>query len=382
MNRIYADNCATTKVLPKALAAMIPFFSGEYGNPSAIHSFGLEAKKALDRARNKVAQSLGAMSSEIFFTSGGTESVNWAIYSAAELGQSKGRHIISTAVEHKAVLEFLAKLKSKGYEVTLLTPDRLGRVYPEQLAQIIRDDTILVTMMLANNVVGTTSNLKEFCRISHAKKALFHTDAVQAAGHLPLDVRALDIDMLSISSHKFHGPKGVGALFVKIPKLPKAMIEGGGQERGARSGTENVPGAVGMAVALQEAVRDNQENFTRLTKMRDRLIEMVLTVPKAELTGDPVNRLPGHASFVFEGIGHGANLVSRLNEDGICVSSGAACSASSKEGSHVLAAMGFEGQLAQNTLRVSLSRFNTLQEVELIAQRIAFWVPKIQQARR
>ncbi|MDR1657403.1 MAG: cysteine desulfurase [Deltaproteobacteria bacterium] len=378
MKRIYADNSASTMVSPRALAAMLPFFSDHYANPSAIHECGGQAKKALELARRQVAASLGAMPSEIFFTSGGTESNNWAIFSAAESGSVRGRHIVSAAAEHKAILKPLERLSERGFEITLLTPDRFGRVTPESLKKAVRDDTILVTMMTANNVVGSFSDVQEYCQIVHAKKALFHTDAVQATGHLPLNVRRLGIDLMSLSAHKFHGPKGVGALFVKIPKLPFPLIDGGGQERGARSGTENVPGVVGLAEALTEAVEDLKKNRLFLTGLRDRLIQLVLAVPTAELTGDPANRLPGHASFVFAGLGHGANLVNCLNDEGISVSSGAACSAASKEGSHVLEAMNLNPDLASNALRISLSRYNTMEEVEYIAEKIGFWVPKLQ----
>jgi cysteine desulfurase len=346
---------------------MLPFFQEHFGNPSAIYSYGLEANKALEESRRAVAKALGALSSEIFFVSGGTESDNWAIHSVAERYGDKGKHVVSTAIEHKAVLNTLGKLKERGFEVTLLPPDRDGLVSPERLARALRDDTILVSVMMANNVVGTIMDVKALAKEAHKRKAVFHVDAVQAAGYLPIDVRDLDVDLLSISGHKFHGPKGAGALFAKIPRLPTAYLTGGGQERGGRSGTENLPGIVGMAKALKEAVA-NLERVEELKSLRDRLIEGILTIQGSFLTGDEVRRLPGLASFVFTGLRSSVYLINSLNEKGICASSGSACSASSQEASHVLKSMGYTDDLAMASLRISLSHYNTAEEVRAIVE--------------
>ncbi|MDR2353552.1 MAG: cysteine desulfurase [Deltaproteobacteria bacterium] len=368
--RIYADNAATTRLSKKALEEMLPFFREEFGNPSSIYTYGIDAKNALERSRRTIAKCLGAMSTEIFFTSGGTESDNWALHSVCDQYSSKGKHIISTAMEHNAIIKTLEKLESRGFEVTLLTPDKYGQVSCEDLKSAIRPDTILVSIMMANNVVGTILDIKELSEVAHSRGVLFHTDAIQAAGHIPINARDLNIDLLSISAHKFHGPKGVGALYSKVPRLPVPYLTGGGQERGGRSGTENVPGVVGMAAALDECVSGMEEHTVHLTKLRDKLIKEVLSIDKATLTGDPLKRLPGHASFVFENIRHSVFLVNNLNEVGICVSSGSACSASSQEASHVLLALGYSKELAFSTLRITLSVENTFEEVEYIAEKI------------
>ncbi|MDR2141099.1 MAG: cysteine desulfurase [Deltaproteobacteria bacterium] len=363
--RIYLDNAATTPVSEAALTAMLPYFQESFGNPSAIYSYGLEANQALSASRRLVASCLGAMSSEIFFTSGGTESDNWAIHSVVGRSDLKGRHIITSAIEHNAVLKPLAKLAERGFEITLLPPDRAGRIAVAALERARRPDTILVSIMLANNVVGTVQDIPALARAAHEVNAVFHVDAVQAAGYLPIDVRALGVDLLSISGHKFHGPKGVGALYARIPRLPEPLLNGGGQERGGRSGTENVPGVVGLATALAEAVAGLPKTAA-LTALRDQLIEGVLRIPGAFLTGDPVNRLPGLASFVFTGLKSSVHLINRLNERGVCASSGSACSVASQEASQVLMAMGFSEELARCSLRLSLSRRNTAEEVETV----------------
>ena len=369
-DRIYVDNSATTQVSQSALAAMIQCFTENFGNPSAIYSYGLQAKKVLEDSRIVTAESIGAKSSEIYFTSGGTESVNWAIHSACQQNSGKGKHIISTEIEHNAVLKTLEKLQDQGFEVTLLKPDRHGHIMPEQLDAAIRKDTILVSIMLAHNVIGTILRIKELCAVAHKHRVIFHTDAVQAVGHIPVNVRDLGIDLLSLSAHKFHGPKGIGVLFSKIPRIPSAYITGGGQERGVRSGTENVPSIAGMAAALQEQVQNMPENMAFSAKLRDLLIDHTLKIPGAFLTGDPKNRLPGHASFVFDGIGHSVYLINMLNEAGICASSGSACSASSKESPHVLKAIGIAEERAANSLRISLSVHNTEKEIETINARL------------
>lgn len=374
VERIYVDNSATTQVSEKALEAMLPYFRNSYGNPSSIYSYGVEAKKAVEDSRRAVAKAIGALNSEVYFTSGGTESDNWAIHSVCELKREKGRHIISTAIEHSAVLRTLEKLEKQGFEITLLNPDENGQISKEQLEAAIRSDTILVSIMLANNVVGTVLQIKELCATAHKHNILFHTDAVQAAGHIPIDVRSLGVDLLSLSAHKFHGPKGIGAMFSKIPRLPLPYITGGGQEKGGRSGTENVPGMVGMAAALKESTDHLPDSMKYISGLRDKLIAETLKIPGAYLTGDPINRLPGHASFVFEGIEHSAYLINMFDKAGICASSGSACSASSKEAPHVLEALGIEAWLSSNALRISLSIYNTENEIDIINNRLPYFI--------
>jgi cysteine desulfurase len=363
-----------------ALAAMLPFFTEHFGNPSATYSYGLEAKNALEEARRTIAAAIGAYNNEIYFTSGGTEADNWALHSVCELaaaaGFKKGRHIISTKIEHSAILRTLEKLAAAGFEVTLLDPDKNGRVTVAALEAALRDDTILVSIMAANNVVGTLQPVKALCAAAHKKGALFHTDAVQAAGHIPLNVRDWGADLLSMSAHKFHGPKGTGALFARIPLVPPPYLTGGGQEKGRRSGTENVAAAVGMATALAESVHSLAENSRQTAALRDRLITGILTIPGATLTGDPVNRLPGLASFVFEGL-HGQRLIAALDEKGICASSGSACSAAAVEAPHVLLAMGYEPQLARGALRLSLSPCNTEAETAIILKELPLIVAQL-----
>ncbi|MDR1079424.1 MAG: cysteine desulfurase [Deltaproteobacteria bacterium] len=384
---VYMDNSATTMVSDEALAAMLPLFRESYGNPSALYDMGRAAFKALEDARASVAASLGALKSEIFFTSGGTESDNWAIAGAADAaeaaalrsclggrgetagpapGGAGGRgkfHMITSAVEHSAVLKPLQRLERRGWEVTVLPTDRTGAVSPDALEAAIRPDTALVSVMAANNVVGTVQDVKALAGVCRRRRVLFHTDAVQAAGHMPLNVRDWDADMVSVSSHKFHGPKGTGALFCKVPRRPDPLVLGGGQERGGRSGTENVHGACGMAAALAAAVRGMDADSARLRSMRDRIIEGALKIPGVLLTGDPRRRLPGHASFVVEGIRHSALLITMLNERGVCASSGSACTVASKEADHVLQALGY-GWEPFASLRLTLSVYNTDEEVE------------------
>lgn len=374
---IYADHAATTPVSEKALAAMLPYFRESFGNPSALHSCGQEAKKAIETGRRLIARAIGAAGSEVYFTSGGTESDNWAIHSACEMKRDKGRHIISTAIEHNAVLRTLEKLQKQGYAVTLLKPDARGQVTAEQLEAAIRADTVLVSVMLANNVVGTVLRVRELCGVAHRHGILFHTDAVQAVGHIPVDVRKLGVDMLSLSAHKFHGPKGAGAMFSKLPRRPPPYITGGGQEKGGRSGTENVAGIVGMAAALTECVDGISEHIEYITALRDRLILRTLEIPGARLTGDPDDRLPGHASFLFEGIGHSARLIAMLNEAGICASAGAACSASATEASHVLDALGYGAAHSQGALRISLSIYNTEKEIDTICDLLPLFAARL-----
>ncbi|MDR2421315.1 MAG: cysteine desulfurase [Oscillospiraceae bacterium] len=370
MRTIYADNAATTAVSEKALAAMLPHFRESFGNPSALYDCGQEAKKALEASRRAIAGCIGALGTEIYFTSGGTESDNWAIFGACHARRERGRHIISTEIEHSAVLRPLDKMRDRGYEVTLLKPDKNGLVTPGQLEDAIRSDTILVSIMTANNVVGTVMPIRELCETARRRRVIFHTDAVQAAGHIPINVRELGVDLLSLSAHKFHGPKGVGALFVRLALKPEPYIVGGGQEKGYRSGTENVPGAAGMAAALLERAENMRAETERLAAMRDRLIENTLKIPGVYLTGSPDKRLPGHASFVIEGGRDSAHLINMLNEEGICASSGSACSASSKEAPHVLTALGCDENTARGALRISLSPYNTEEEIEIIGEKL------------
>lgn len=358
------DHSATTPVSEKALEAMLPWFREEFGNPSAIHDYGQHAKNKLEECRKRVAKCLGALQTEIFFTSGGTESDNWVIRSVCRASAAKGRHIITSAIEHNAVLRTLEQMESDGFEVTYLQPDRQGHISPEQLEAAIRPDTILVTIMLANNVVGTILDIPSLARTASRHRVRFHTDAVQAAGHIPVRVRDLGVDFLSVSAHKFGGPKGVGALYCRIPNHLPPLLTGGGQERELRSGTENTAGIVGMTAALEESVAEIELESARLSVLRDRIIKEVSSIPGVELTGDPVRRLPGFASFTVEGIGHSVYLVNDLNEKGISVSSGSACSASSKEASHVLLALGYDSEHASGSLRITLGRDNSEEQVD------------------
>jgi cysteine desulfurase len=360
---------------------MLPCHESVYANPSAIHRAGQDAKKLLEAARRRVADCVGAMPSEIFFTSGGTESDNWAIMSAAAAvetglsGGGRGRHMVTSSFEHNAVLKPMETLASRGWECTLVSPGKDGIVDPEEVASAVRPDTVLVSVMAVNNVAGTVQPVKEMAAAAHAKGAIFHTDAVQAAGHIPVDARGWNVDLMSISAHKFHGPKGTGVLFAKIPRLPIPLIDGGGQERGGRSGTENVPGAVGMAEALAESVERLDEDSVALSALRDRLIERVLRIEGAVLVGHPTKRLPGNACFAFRGLDGLANIVAGLDEAGIEASSGSACSASSKEADHVLVAMGHLDIGLRHSLRISLSRWNTPSDIERIADRLDELIP-------
>jgi cysteine desulfurase len=375
--RIYVDNSATTAVSERALSAMLPYFRENFGNASAIYSYGQEAKKALEDSRRMVAKAIGALNNEIYFTSGGTESDNWAIHSVCELKNKNGKHIIAGAIEHNAVLRTLEKLEKQGYEITLLQPDKNGQIAPEELEKAIRSDTILVSIMMANNVVGTVLKIKELCAAAHKHGIVFHTDAVQAAAHVPINVRELGVDLLSLSAHKFHGPKGVGAMFAKVPFKPLPYITGGGQEKGSRSGTENIAGIAGMAAAIEEGVENLPDNAKYVATLRDKLIESALKIPGAYLTGDAEYRLPGHASFIFEGIDHSAYIINALNDEGICASSGSACSASSTEAPHVLVAMGYDGTISHSALRISLSHYNTEKEIDSINEKLPMIVSEI-----
>ncbi len=377
MKTIYMDHSATTQLSEKALEAMLPYFREEFGNPSAVYSYGQTAKNTLEKCRNRVAKCLGALSTEIYFTSGGTESDNWIIRSVCKDRQSQGKHIVTTAMEHNAVLRTLKDLEDEGFEVTYLTPDEKGQITPEQLEEAIREDTILVTLMLANNVVGTILDIPALVHVARKHRVLFHTDAVQAVGHIPLNVRKLGVDFLSVSAHKFNGPKGVGLVFSRIPLHLSPLLAGGGQEKGYRSGTENIPGIVGMTTALEEHIEGMSEHVEHLQKMRDRLTKGVLEIPGVYQTGDPENRLPGFCSFVVEQVSHSVLLVNKLNEQGICVSSGSACSAASREASHVLTALGYSKDLASASLRVTLGEENTEEEVDVVIAAIRSAIEQI-----
>ena len=364
--KIYADNAATTKMSSVAINAMMPYMDKIYGNPSSLHSVGQEAAEALYSARQSVAESLGCEPSEITFTSGGSEADNQAIISAARLGAKKGKmHIISTAFEHHAVLHTLNKLEKEGFEVTLLDVGQDGLVSPGQVAENIRIDTCLVTVMYANNEIGTIQPIKEIGAVCRERGVIFHTDAVQAAGHLHINVREQNIDMLSLSGHKFHGPKGVGALYSRKGILLTNVIEGGAQERGKRGGTENIPAIMGMAAALKAACEKIDDNSSRLVEMRDRLIEGLSEIPHSILNGDSKRRLPGNVNFCFEGI-EGESLLLLLDDKGVYASSGSACTSGSLDPSHVLLAIGRPHEVAHGSLRLSLSEENTPEEVEYI----------------
>ena len=363
---VYADNAATTKMSPVAINAMLPYFDKIYGNPSSLHSVGQEAREALDAARDTVAACLGCESREIIFTSGGSEADNQAIISAARIGARKNKkHIISTAFEHHAVLHTLNKLEKEGFEVTYLDVRKGHNITAQQVADAIREDTCLVTVMYANNEIGSVLPIAEIGAVCRQRGVLFHTDAVQAAGHIHINVKEQNIDMLSLSGHKFHGPKGVGALYARRGIALVNVIEGGAQERGKRGGTENIAGICGMAAALKDACDHIDENMPRVAAMRDRLIEGLSRIPHCALNGDRVNRLPGNVSFCFEGI-EGESLLLLLDAKGVCASSGSACTSGSLDPSHVLLAIGRVHDVAHGSLRLSLCEYNTDEEVDHI----------------
>ncbi len=364
MREIYADNAATTKMSRVAIDAMLPYMDRIYGNPSSLHSVGQRANEALCDARERIAKRLGCTPREITFTSGGSEADNQAILSAAAIGEKKGKkHIISTAFEHHAVLHTLEKLKKHGFEIELLDVHRKGNITAEEVKAAIRPDTCLVTVMYANNEIGSILPIAEIGKICRDAGVIFHTDAVQAAGHLPIDVAKQNIDMLSLSAHKFHGPKGIGVLYCRrcIPLI--SLIEGGAQERGKRAGTENLPAIMGMAAALDDACEHMEENAAKVSALRDRLIAGLSKIPHSVLNGDPVNRLPGNVHFCFEGI-EGESLLLLLDAKGICASSGSACTSGSLDPSHVLLAIGHPHEIAHGSLRLSLCETNTDADVD------------------
>lgn len=365
---IYVDNAATTRISEAAKKAMLEAMDTVWGNPSSLHTPGQEAAELLQKARETVAECIGAAPKEIYFTSGGSESDNQAIVNAALQGKRKGKtHLISTTIEHHAVLHTLKRLEKDGFEVTLVSVDASGIVKAEDIAAAIKPETALVTVMFANNEIGTIQPIEEIGTICREKGVVFHTDAVQAAGHVPIDVTKQNIDMLSLSAHKFHGPKGIGALYVRkgIPLLP--LIEGGAQERGKRAGTENIPAIAGMAVALKDACDHMEENNAKVSEMRDRLIEGLAKISHCALNGDRAKRLPGNVSFCFEGI-EGESLLLLLDEKGVAASSGSACTSGSLDPSHVLLAIGRPHEVAHGSLRLTLCEANTEQEVDEIVK--------------
>ena len=364
---IYADNAATTKTCPAAQRAMLDAMERSWANPSSLHSPGQQAKEALQTARETVARAIGAQPREVYFTSGGSEADNQAIISAAKLGARKGKkHLVTTAIEHHAVLHTMDQLSKEGFEVTLLPVDASGIVKAEDVAAAIREDTALVSIMFANNEIGTIQPVAEIGALCREKGVVFHTDAVQAAGHLPIDVDAQNIDMLSLSGHKFHGPRGVGALYVRRGAPLLTLIHGGAQERGLRAGTEDLPAILGMAAALDDSCTHMAENAAYVSKLRDALIDKLSAIPHAALNGDRERRLPGNVSFCFEGI-EGESLLLLLDDKGVAASSGSACTSGSLDPSHVLLAIGRPHEVAHGSLRLTLDHENTMEEVDAIA---------------
>lgn len=365
---VYADNAATTRVSKAALDAMMPYLTEYYGNPSSLYAFAQEVTEAVAKAHADVAACINADAKEIYFTSGGSEADNQAIISAAKLGAKKGKkHIISTVFEHHAVLHTLKKLEKEGYEVTLLGVHEDGFVRVDELAQAIREDTCLVTVMFANNEIGTVQPVAEIGALCRERGVLFHTDAVQAVGHMPIDVKAMNIDMLSMSGHKFHAPKGVGALYVRRGVPLFNLIEGGGQERGRRAGTENVAGMVAMAAALKESCANMEENSAKVSAMRDKLFTELGKIPHSRINGSLEHHVPGTVNMCFEGI-EGESLLLMLDMNGICASSGSACTSGSLDPSHVLLALGLPHEVAHGSLRLSIGEYNTMEEIDHIIE--------------
>ena len=370
MKTIYLDNAATTQTYPELLDAMLPFFTEHYGNPSSIYSFAGEAGKAVDEARRTIASAIGADASEIYFTGGGSESDNWALKATAEAYASKGKHIITSKIEHHAILHTCEWLAKYGIEVTYLDVDENGLVSPEALKAAIRPDTILVSIMTANNEIGTIEPIAELGRIAHEAGALFHTDAVQAFGHIPINVDEMNIDMLSASGHKFNGPKGIGFMYIRKGVKIRSFIHGGSQERSRRAGTHNVPGIVGMAKAASLAVEQMNERMAYETKLRDHLIERVLNeIPYVRLNGHRTNRLPNNANFCFRFI-EGESMLILLDQNGICGSSGSACTSGSLDPSHVLLAIGLPHEIAHGSLRLTLSEKTTMEDIDFTVDKL------------
>lgn len=369
MNRIiYLDNAATTRLNPKVLDSMLPYLKENYGNPSSIHFLGRENKKAIDKAREQVAKSLNAQFNEIFFTGGGSESDNWAIKGVAFANESKGKHIITTNIEHHAVLHTCKYLEKYGFEITYLPVKSNGIIDIEDLKKAIREDTILISVMFANNEIGTIQPIKEIGEIAREKGIYFHTDAVQAIGHIPIDVKELNIDLLSLSAHKFNGPKGVGVLYIKSGVNILSMIHGGGQERGKRAGTENVAGIVGLGEAIEIATKDIEKKSKHLITLRDRTIkELINRIPDTILNGDPKKRLPGNINVCFKYI-EGESILLMLDMKGLAASSGSACTSGSLKPSHVLLAIGLPHEIAHGSLRLTLSEETTDKDMEYLLE--------------
>lgn len=368
--QIYVDNAGTTKMSRTAIDAMLPYMETYYGNPSSLHTVGQEAAEALAQARAEMAAILGCEPREIIFTSGGSEADNQAIFSAAAIGEKKGKkHIISTAFEHHAVLHTLKRLEKQGFDITLLDVHENGLVTPEQVRDAIREDTCLVTIMYVNNEIGTIQPIREIGTVCREKGVLFHTDAVQAVGHIPVNVKDDNVDMLSLSGHKFRGPKGIGTLYVRKGIILTNLIEGGAQERGKRAGTENIPAIMGMTAALKEAIDHMEENTKKVQALRDKLIAGLAQIPHCALNGDATHRHPGNVNFCFEGI-EGESLLLLLDAKGICASSGSACTSGSLDPSHVLLAIGRVHDVAHGSLRLSLNEENTEAEVDYMLEEI------------
>lgn len=363
---VYADNAATTCVSKTALDAMMPYLTEQYGNPSSLYAFAQNAKEALENARKTVADIIGAQPKEIYFTSGGSEADNQAIVSMAKVGALKGKkHLISTKFEHHAVLHTLKKLEKEGFEVTLLDVHEDGVVRLEDLEAAVREDTALVTIMFANNEIGTVQPIKEIGEFCRARKIPFHTDAVQAAGHMPINVQEMNIDLLSMSGHKFHAPKGVGVLYAKTGMPLFNIIEGGAQERGKRAGTENIPGIVALAAALKESVDNMEANTAKIIPMRDKLFTELSKIPHSKINGSLEHHVPGTVNMCFEGI-EGESLLLLLNAKGVCASSGSACTSGSLDPSHVLLSLGLPHEVAHGSLRLSIGEYNTMEEIDHI----------------
>jgi len=368
VSTIYLDNAATTPVDKRVLEAMLPYYSDVFGNPSSLHSHGQEAKKAIEEAREKVAKALGADSEEIYFTSGGSESDNWALKGVAYALKEKGNHIITTEIEHHAVLHTCRYLEKEGFKVTYLPVDEYGLVKPEDLKKAITDKTILVSIMFANNEIGTIEPIEELVKIAHEKNIYFHTDAVQAVGNVPIDVKKLDVDLLSLSAHKIYGPKGVGALYIKKGVKIHSLIQGGTQEKNRRAGTENVPGIVGLGEAIELITKNLDSHINKLTFLRDKLINGILEkIPYTRLNGHPTKRLPGNVNVSFEFI-DGESLILNLDMAGICASSGSACTSGSLEPSHVLLAIGLSKELARGSLRLTIGKDNTEEDIDKVLE--------------
>ena len=363
---VYADNAATTCVSKTALDAMMPYLTTQYGNPSSLYAFAQDAKEGLDAARKTVADIIGAQPKEIYFTSGGSEADNQAIVSMAKVGALKGKkHLISTKFEHHAVLHTLKRLEKEGFEVTLLDVHEDGVVRLEDLEAAVREDTALVTIMFANNEIGTVQPIKEIGEFCRARKIPFHTDAVQAAGHMPINVQEMNIDLLSMSGHKFHAPKGVGVLYAKTGMPLFNIIEGGAQERGKRAGTENIPGIVALAAALKESVDNMEANTAKIIPMRDKLFAELSKIPHSKINGSLEHHVPGTVNMCFEGI-EGESLLLLLDAKGVCASSGSACTSGSLDPSHVLLSLGLPHEVAHGSLRLSIGEYNTMEEIDHI----------------